>query len=56
MGLVPMDEWVLYTMNVDTLDYGTETLVGEEISSGKERHQNTRCLNCDRMGQTEKGL
>ena len=50
----PMNEWVLHTMNVETLDYGTEVWVGEAISNGKKRHQNTKYntkyFNCDRMG------
>lgn len=45
----PMDEWVLHTMNVETFDYGTEAWVGEAISNGKKRHQNTKCFNCGRM-------
>ena len=31
-------------MNVETLDYGTEAWIGEAISNGKRRHQNTRFL------------
>ena len=45
-----MVEWVLHTMNVETLDYGIETWVGEAISNGKRRHQNTKCFNCGGMG------
>ena len=46
----PMDEWVLQILNVETFDYGTEPWVGEAISNGKRRHQNTICFNCGRMG------
>ena len=40
-----MDEWGLNTMNVKTFDYGTEAWVGEAISNGKRRHQNTKMFN-----------
>ena len=46
----PVDEWILYTMNVETLDYNTEACVGEEISNGIRRHQNVKCFNCGRIG------
>ena len=45
----PVDEWILYTMNVETLDYSTEACVGEEISNGIRRHQNAKCFNCGRI-------
>ena len=32
----PMDEWVLHTMNVEILDYGTEAWVGKAISTDKK--------------------
>ena len=31
---VPMDEWILHTKKVETLDYSTEAWVGEAISNG----------------------
>ena len=46
----PVDAWILYTMNVETLDYSTEACVGEEISNGIRRHQNAKCFNCGRIG------
>ena len=41
---VPIDEWILHTMNVETFDYSTEAWVGEVIFSGMRRHQNTKCF------------
>ena len=41
-------------MNVETLDYGTEAWVGEAISNGKRRHQNTKCFNYGRMGHVRR--
>ena len=49
-----MDEWVLHTMNVNTVDYGTESWVGEAISNGERRHQNTKCFDCGRVGYLRK--
>ena len=46
---VPMDEWVLHTMNGETFNYSTEAWVGEAISNGLRRYQNTKCFNCGRM-------
>ena len=43
------DEWISYTMNVETLDYGNEAWVGKAISNGKRRHQNIKHFNCGRM-------
>ena len=50
----PMDEWVLHTMNVETLDYGIEVWVGKAISNGRRSHQNSKCFNCGRMGHMRK--
>ena len=51
---VPLDEWVLHTMNVDTFDYGNETWVQEAISKGKRRHQITKCFHCGKMGHMKR--
>ena len=45
-----MDEWILHTMNVETLDYGTEAWVGEAISKEMRRHQTAKCFNCGKLG------
>ena len=47
---MPMDEWILHTMKVETFDYNTKTLVGETLSKGMRRHQNAKSFNCGRIG------
>ena len=37
-------------MNVEPLDYNTETWVGEAIFKGVRRHHNVKCFNCGRIG------
>ena len=52
----PMDEWILHTKNIETLDYDTESWVGfpilnwEAISKGMRRHQTANYFNCGRIG------
>ena len=36
----PIDEWILHTMNTETLDYNTVSWVGEAISKVMRKHQN----------------
>ena len=38
-------------MYVEVFDYSTEDRVGEAISSGMRRHQNTKYFNCGRIGK-----
>ena len=45
-----MDEWILNTMNIETFECNTESWVGEAISKGMSRHQNSTCLNCGKIG------
>lgn len=42
VGSEPLDEWILYIVNVDTFDYNTEAWVGEEISKCTWMHQNAK--------------
>ena len=49
--LAPIDKWNLHTVNVESFDYNTESWVGEVISKGVKRHQNTKCFDCGRRGQ-----
>ena len=42
-------------MNVESLDYTTEAWIRKAISNGIiRRHQNTKCLNCGKMGHLKK--
>lgn len=36
MRSTPVDKWVLHTVNVKTLDYGTEAWIREAIFNGKK--------------------
>ena len=44
-----MDKWILHTMNIETIDYNTESWV-EAISKGMKRHQNAKYFYCGRIG------
>ena len=46
----PMNKWILHTMNVETLDHSSETWIGEAISNGMRRHQNTKRFNYGKIG------
>ena len=47
---VPMDEWILHTMDIEIFDYNTESWVVEAISRGMRRRQNAKCFNCGGIG------
>ena len=46
---VPMNEWILPTMNIETFDSNTESWVREVISKEMRRHQNAKYFNCGRI-------
>ena len=47
---VPMNEWILHTVNIETFDYNTESWVRKAISKEMRRHQIAKCFNCSRIG------